>query len=399
MFLGYDVGDPIIYWILRILLLAILFFCGWGISKDAPARYNKYAWLAGSAYSLIEGLRWLRGADYPHYYNDIVTCLGKNMNGALPAVVTDEPEFLYKIWCTVFYYTSLPFWVAFVLYSALLIGGILLLLKVYRKAAIWALPLFFILTPSAENLIRQYIAVSFILYAYYFYLVSKKKKMWLCLCAIPLIHFSGIIVVTVFVTLVYLPHKIVEQIAKKKMILCGMLLLFLYCYYFWDSSNLSYFVDFIQNNVNLDSEKGSNYVENADRWFSEEGSISNVLGNKAVVIGFVNQVVSLVTYCSIIVFGFFAQKKDNNIFVSFYFSYFAIMLKTIGGDIEMFGRFYNMFIVLMPLLIGIYMYKLASKTALKNALMIVYALNFLWYGFLREIVNTSMFGYGFVWDK
>lgn len=75
------------------------------------------------------------------------------------------------------------------------------------------------------------------------------------------------------------------------------------------------------------------------------------------------------------------------------------MLKTIGGDIEMFGRFYNMFIVLMPLLIGIYMYKLASKTALKNALMIVYALNFLWYGFLREIVNTSMFGYGFVWDK
>ena len=75
MFLGYDVGDPIIYWILRILLLAILFFCGWGISKDAPARYNKYAWLAGSAYSLIEGLRWLRGADYPHYYNDIVTCL------------------------------------------------------------------------------------------------------------------------------------------------------------------------------------------------------------------------------------------------------------------------------------------------------------------------------------
>lgn len=398
MFLGTGVGDPIIYWILRLLLLAILIFCGWGISKDAPERYNKYAWFAGGSYSLIEGLRWLRGADYPHYYNDIVTCLGKYTVGSLPAVVTDEPEFLYKTWCTVFYYSSLPFWVAFIMYSALLIGGVLLLLKVYRKSALWALPLFFILTPSAENLIRQYIAVSFILYAYYFYLVSKKKIMWLCLCAIPLIHFSVIIIVAVFVALIYLPHKIALKM-ENKWILCGMLLLFLYCNYFWDSSNLSYLVDFIQNNVELDSEKGSNYVDNAERWFSDEGSISTVLGTKAAVIGFLNQIVSLITYCSIIVFGFLAQKTDKKIFVCFYFSYFAIMIKTIGGDIEMFGRFYNMFVVLMPLLIGVYMYQLTKKVTLKNGLMIVYALNFLWYGFLREIINTSMFGYGFVWDK
>lgn len=398
MFIGFGVGEPIVYWFLRIFLLIVLTYCGWGISYDTPKRYNKYAWFAGISYSLIQGLRWLRGADYPHYYNDIVTLLGQYNIDKLPAVVTDEPELLYRIWCTVFYYSNLPFWVAFVVYSALLMGGVLLVLRHYRKAAVWALPLFFILTPSAENLIRQYIAVSFILYAYYFYLSDKKKKMWISLCAVPLIHFSGIIAVIVFVISVYLPQCVVRKM-QANWLPCLLVLLFLYCYYFWDSSNLSYLVDFLQNYVKLDSEKASNYVDYADRWFTDEGSISNVLGKNAVVISLLNTIVNIVTYVSIIVLGFFAQKKDNKLFVAFYFSYLAIIIKTIGGDIEMFVRFYNLFVVLMPLLIGVYMYNIFEKIYVRNTVIVVYILNFLWYGFLREIINTSMFGYGFVWDK
>lgn len=399
MFIGYGVGEPIVYWFLRIFLLIVLTYCGWGISNDTPKRYNKYAWFAGISYSLIEGLRWLRGADYPHYYNDIVTLLGQYNNiDKLPDVVTVEPELLYRIWCTVFYYSNLPFWVAFIVYSALLMGGVLLILRHYRKAAVWALPLFFILTPSAENLIRQYIAVSFILYAYYFYLSDKKKKMWISLCAVPLIHFSGIIAVIVFVISVYLPQCVVRKM-QANWLPCLLVLLFLYCYYFWDSSNLSYLVDFLQKYVKLDSEKASNYVDYADRWFTDEGSISNVLGKNAGVISLLNTIVNIVTYVSIIILGFFAQKKDNKLFVAFYFSYLAIIIKTIGGDIEMFARFYNLFVVLMPLLIGVYMYNIFKKIYVRNTIVVVYILNFLWYGFLREIINTSMFGYGFVWDK
>ena len=65
----------------------------------------------------------------------------------------------------------------------------------------------------------------------------------------------------------------------------------------------------------------------------------------------------------------------------------------------MFARFYNLFVVLMPLLIGVYMYNIFKKIYVRNTVIVVYILNFLWYGFLREIINTSMFGYGFVWDK
>ena len=398
MFLGYGVGDPIVYWILRILLLLILIYCGWGISYGNPTHYKKYAWLAGSVYSLIQGLRWLRGADYPHYYNDIVTLLGKYKAEGLPAVVTEEPEFLYKLWCTIFYYSGLPFWVAFILYSALLVGGVLLVLKYYRKTAIWALPLFFILTPSAENLIRQFIAESFILYAYYFYLSDKNKKMWISLCTIPLIHFSGIIVIILFVSLIYLPQRIVFKL-QKRWIAWVLIIFFIYCYYYWDPANLSYLVDFIQNNVNLESEKASNYVDYADRWFSAEGSISNVLGRGVAMISFLNNIVTVFTYCSLILLGFFCSKKDHKLFIAFCFSFFAIIIKTLGNDIEMFARFYNWFVILMPVLIGMYMYRLPRKSKLWNILVIVYALNFLWYSFFRDIINTSFFGYGFVWDK
>lgn len=222
--------------------------------------------------------------------------------------------------------------------------------------------------------------------------------MWISLCAVPLIHFSGIIAVIVFVISVYLPQCVVRKM-QVNWLPCLLVLLFLYCYYFWDSSNLSYLVDFLQNYVKLDSEKASNYVDYADRWFTDEGSISNVLGKNAVVISLLNTIVNIVTYVSIIVLGFFAQKKDNKLFVAFYFSYLAIIIKTIGGDIEMFARFYNLFVVLMPLLIGVYMYNIFKKIYVRNTVIVVYILNFLWYGFLREIINTSMFGYGFVWDK
>ena len=80
MFIGFGVGEPIVYWFLRIFLLIVLIYCGWGISYDTPKRYNKYAWFAGISYSLIQGLRWLRGADYPHYYNDIVMVFTEKVN-------------------------------------------------------------------------------------------------------------------------------------------------------------------------------------------------------------------------------------------------------------------------------------------------------------------------------
>ena len=112
-------GDPTIYWTLYVLLTLILTFCGWGISKDneKQSQFNKYAWIAGISYSLIEGLRWLRGADYYHYYMDLDT----NFKAG---VCTPDPEPLYEWWVNLFHMTGLHPSIAFIIYSALLILGI-----------------------------------------------------------------------------------------------------------------------------------------------------------------------------------------------------------------------------------------------------------------------------------
>ena len=84
-------GDPFVYWSFYVLLVLILTYCGWGISNDdeKQTHFRKYAWIAGISYSLIEGLRWLRGADYYHYYMDLDT----NFKAG---VCTPDPEPLYE---------------------------------------------------------------------------------------------------------------------------------------------------------------------------------------------------------------------------------------------------------------------------------------------------------------
>ena len=74
-------GDPILYWILRFIVLLSFFLSGYLISyKDKNGRnYWKYSSICIIFYSLIEGLRWNRGVDYPHYYQDLTGKLGSSL--------------------------------------------------------------------------------------------------------------------------------------------------------------------------------------------------------------------------------------------------------------------------------------------------------------------------------
>src|SRR5574344_2166799 len=115
-------GDPIVYWVLKIILLLTLLICGYGISYKKQNYFNRFAITAGVVYSLIEGLRWDRGADYMHYYWDIDTLFS-------PGITTDNPEPIYNLWVNFFHATHIPAEYAFVVYSALLLGAVLMILK------------------------------------------------------------------------------------------------------------------------------------------------------------------------------------------------------------------------------------------------------------------------------
>lgn len=382
-------GDPAIYWTFYVLLTLILAFCGWGISKDdeKQSQFNKYAWIAGISYSLIEGLRWLRGADYYHYYMDLDT----NFKAR---VCTPDPEPLYEWWVNLFHMTGLHPSIAFIIYSALLIFGVLLIFKSYPKAALWGLPLFFLMTNSqTENIIRQTLATSFLIFAYVAYLNEKKKLMFAMLCVVPLIHSAGLFGVALFLVFTY-----VKVPLKQPWILVA---LFLFAYYFWNPDWFQGFADYLSK-LNLgDDVKGQGYLDNSDRWFTSEGSITNVLGKKAVQLSMLYVSINFLVNLFIVLFGFYACKDDRKLQTVYYFAYIALIIQTIAGDIEIFTRFSYWTNLLTPILVGVMFakIKLPQIKNLQVVIYVVFAINYIFYGLIRSIGSLPYAGCGFIWDK
>ena len=382
-------GDPTIYWTLYVLLTLILTFCGWGISKDdeKQTHFRKYAWIAGISYSLIEGLRWLRGADYYHYYMDLDT----NFKAT---VCTPDPEPIYEWWVNLFHMTGLHPSIAFIIYSALLIFGVLLIFKSYPKAALWGLPLFFLITNSqTENIVRQTLATSFLIFAYVAYLTEKKKLMFAMLCVVPLIHSSGLYGVALFLVFTY-----VKVPLKQPWILVA---LFLFAYYFWNPDWFQGFADYLSK-LNLgDDAKGQSYLDNSDRWFTSEGSIANVLGTGVAQLSMLYITVKFLVNLFIVYFGFYACRNDRKLQTVYYFAYIALIIQTIAGDIELFIRFSQWTNLLTPILVGVMFakIKLPQVKNLQVVIYVVFAINYIFYGLIRSIGSLPYAGCGFIWDK
>lgn len=382
-------GDPTIYWTLYVLLTLILTFCGWGISKDdeKQSQFNKYAWIAGISYSLIEGLRWLRGADYYHYYMDLDTDFKAT-------VCTPDPEPIYEWWVNLFHMTGLHPSIAFIIYSALLIFGVLLIFKSYPKAALWGLPLFFLITNSqTENIVRQTLATSFLIFAYVAYLNEKKKMMFAMLCVVPLIHSAGLYGVALFLIFTY-----VKVPLKQPWILVA---LFLFAYYFWNPDWFQGFADYLSK-LNLgDDVKGQSYLDNSDRWFTSEGSIATVLGNGVAQLSMLYITIKFLVNLFIVYFGFYACRDDRKLQTVYYFAYIALIIQTIAGDIELFTRFSNWTDLLTPILVGVMFakIKLPQIKNLQVVIYVVFAINYIFYGLIRSIGSLPYAGCGFIWDK
>ena len=384
-------GDPTVYWTFYVLLTLILTYCGWGISNDdeKQTHFKKYAWIAGVSYSLVEGLRWLRGADYYHYYQDLAT------NFKDFWYCTGDPEVIYKLWVNFFYSTGLPPTIAFILYSALLIFGVLLIFKLYPKAAMWGLPIFFLLTNSqTENIIRQTLATSFLIYAYIFYCEDKKKLMLLMLCIVPLIHTSGLYGVAVFLLLAFVRIPL-----KKPSFLVA---LFLFAYFIWKPEWFQGFADYLSTFDLGDDAKMQHYLSDSDRWFTNEGSMANVLGKGVQQLSIYYVVIKFLVSLFTIYIGFYVCKNDRKLQIVYYFSYVSLIIQTIAGDIELFIRFAHWTDLMTPILIGICLSKITiykEVAKYKTVVYVIFAINFIFYGVIKSLGTMPYAGCGFIWDK
>lgn len=384
-------GDPIVYWLLRLLLIAILFYSGWNITKKYPK--NKVFWRycipSIIAYSLIQGLRWNRGADYMSYYQIL---------SGTHASENTEP--LYLLWLDIFHFIGFPAPFGFVVYSTLLIISFCYLLKQFPSSAIWALPLFLLFTVSSENIVRQYIAASFLMLGIAAYLQGKRLFCSLFLVCSISIHFSAYIAIFVFVFIVLFP-RLIKKIKWNKIYLFGLIGFYIFCYFFWDSSYFSSIANYLQTINIFEESSASSYIDDSERWFTEEGRISNVLNVNAGTFSLLHEASLFLVNLFIIIEGYLLLKNNSKLSVIYWFSYIAIVFRTIGGDIEIYARFREWFVYLTPIVCGLIIFRFQQSKGynwVKILCFTVFLIYFVFYGIIRSFGTVGYSGCAFIWD-
>lgn len=378
-------GDPIVFWVLRLLLFAVLFFCGKSISKSKDKSFMSYLWIAILFFALIEGLRWMRGTDYENYMHHF------------ERGVSQKSEPLYNIFISIIHSLSINPTIVFVFISGFLIYGLGINFRNFKVSAIWGLPLIYLLLGyQAENLVRQYLAISFLGLAYYNYYLDKYKGMLTCLAIAPLIHITGILGSFVFLLLVWKKIQL-----KRVWYVWGLVGVYLAAYFFWDPEWLSQLA-FLVGSLNVeDSSQLSVYITNADYHFTEEGSISARAGIE-VKQSFINVALYFLTDLAIIIAGFFACRKNEKYILLYLFSYLGILFQVLFGDIQVLMRFGYWFSWMCPFLIALIIcfndygkYKL-----FRFAVLFLFFARYAYYGVILQIGRISMEeGCMFIWDK
>ena len=183
-----------------------------------------------------------------------------------------------------------------------------------------------------------------------------------------------------------------EKYIKAPVILVGLYLLL---YFFWDTSYLSQ-VSTVLETINVGNEDMQLYLENADRWFTNDGSLSELQGSSYRA-SLMKIFFDLTTNCSIIYFGFLAMNQDKRLRIPYWFTFFAMVIFVLGGDIEIYRRFAWWLYVFMPIVLGSIWYSAPIKPKIRIALISIIAFSYT-YAFIRGLGYIPYSGCAFVWD-
>lgn len=374
-------GDPVVFWSLRLLLFISLLITGYIISygKNSLRKYWQISLPVMVLYTFIEGLRYMRGWDYPHYMYDLTTGL-----------YADYSEPVYLLWVNTFRAYQIPFIYGFLFYSAILVFGFFLLLKNFHKAAFWACPLFLVIPNQSTNLIRMFFAMAFLLIGIHF-LLNKKKKSIIYFSLSCMIHFS--VIPVVLLVLLFAWSRIELLLNNVYVVLAAFIAIAL----FWDISRFDELVFILNRMDSTGFKQGDIYLNNAEMWFGSEGSIQVKYGFKNA--GLLMSTLNICVPAYIIFYGYKAYKSCSKMKIIFNCSVFGFFVQQLAGGIELFSRYYHWVTCLIPILIGIIWIVVPMKRLEKIAFAFIiffyyYIANFLYYIFVP--LST---GYGFIWDR
>lgn len=375
-----NLGNPVTYWFLRLLLFLSLFVTGYVISygRNSLKKYWLISLPVMTLYTLVQGLRYMRDWDYPHYVYDLTQGL-----------YSEYSEPIYIFWANTFRILHIPFVWAFLFYSLILVFGFFLLLKNFHKAAVWACPLFLVIPQECTNLIRMFFAMAFLLIAIH-YLINQRKKAYLFLLVSCMIHFSVIPFVLIVLILNW----------KKVGLLSNHFLIVLIAYFlivcYWD---ITIFDDLTMALSLMESTgfaQGDAYLENADAWLGTGGSISAKYGFKTA--GILMTTLNVCVPAYIMYYGNKAYKIEPKLKIIFGCTIFAFFINQLGGDIELYQRYYHWATCLIPILIGAIWYFVKMKFIERAIFVFLMCLYYYGANFLNYLYQPSAVGYGFIWD-
>lgn len=235
-----------IFLFIRIFIIIITLICGFLYSKNSSKKI--YLVIPIILISLNEGLRFGRGTDYNVYYftyTDIINGFDVRLNDILFIFLCKFNSIVFSQYQGLIYLMSL----------ILIVCGVIFL-KNHVKVLPFALPLFFIFTIDAENLMRWFTAFSFLLIGL-FYLEKKNLRYYILYSIIAFLFHSGtIVVIPVFFILYYVKKPLISSLPA-----C---IVYILIYIFFKKSFMLNLVSYM--NIFSGMEQYAGYVENADGW-------------------------------------------------------------------------------------------------------------------------------------
>lgn len=158
-------------------------------AKNTRDYYLKGAFLI-LIYTIVHGLRFGRDIDWNIYYLRYKS-IGESLNN-------EDYEPLFSIICHVFYNLGISYYIFIFLQCAFLMFSIIVLLKNYKKYAVFITPLLLPLIHTNDCYIRWWFAVSFVFLAIDGFLNRRYVKTTIFLIASLLIHYGVVVFVPIF---------------------------------------------------------------------------------------------------------------------------------------------------------------------------------------------------------
>ncbi len=242
-----------IYYILKFLIVVSSVTSGYLLSKrNANGEYFVKFPLAILniliTFTFIQGLRYGRGSDYPSYADLFV------------GIKDQFYEPIFSLFSSFLVLINAHFSVGFILSSFFLIFSGCFLIKRFRFAAVFSIPLFYLsMMEQSENLVRMYFAFSFIFIALAYLMDNVRVKSYIFLMLAFLTHFS-VLPLIVFIL-------IFEKIKKPISNISIILILYALSNIYIVSAEFIYSKITILRYLDL----YSNYVDGADKWLLGDG--------------------------------------------------------------------------------------------------------------------------------